>query len=526
MRGQPSVPGSGRRLVIWRPPPPLALPAPPGHVPQRLDPSTPRRSRLVLVWSLLGAAVIGFLGANALIPATREADHGTVIASSFVDGDGRWRPADASPQGFRETLAAPPLSPAPVPAQALVSVADPPAPAPERSQDDVAAMPPEAPARDLAAVSLPPDVRQSEPAAGAGETPGDDTAASLVRLAATLERPIVAAAAAGESAASEPAARGPEPRLTQAIQPVPPPPRRPGAPTEGSGARIIDLPQMPEPRQVAVARVVPPPDGFATQAAATGPVARQATGNAAWMRHARPFEAGDTRPRIALVVTDLGLSQGVTDQAIHYLPGAVTLSFNPFADNLPRWVEQARRAGHEVLINLPPETGGGVRETQSLGLQLGADQSAANQSGAEAAGRLEWALNRSSGYVGVASFLGPATNGPDQTLRPILTVLRDRGFIFVGRQPGARTPSARLAQELGVPYAAIDRQIDADPAREAIEQRLAELERAARENGTVVAMLRPHSATFERVAIWQTSLETKGIALAPITAVLNRQRNR
>jgi len=151
-------------------------------------------------------------------------------------------------------------------------------------------------------------------------------------------------------------------------------------------------------------------------------------------------------------------------------------------------------------------------------------QVGASKAGAVAAGRLEWALNRSAGHIGVASFLGPSGN--DQVLRPLLTVLRDRGFIFVGRQSGARTPSARIAQELGVPYAAIDRQIDADPAREAIEQRLAELERAARENGAVVAMLRPHAATFERLAIWHTSLEAKGIALAPITAVLNRQRNR
>jgi hypothetical protein len=276
---------------------------------------------------------------------------------------------------------------------------------------------------------------------------------------------------------------------------------------------------LPEPRHVAVARAIPPPDGFATPASAVGATARQAAGGATWTRHARPFDAADPRPRIALVVTDLGLTQGITDQAIHYLPGAITLAFSPFADNLPNWVEQARRAGHEVLINLPPDTGGVAREPQGLMLQAGAIQPAA-----EAAGRLEWVLNRSSGHVGVASFLGPT--GDDQVLRPILAVLRERGFIFVGRQGGARAPSARLAQELGVPHAAIDRQIDADPAREAIEQRLVELERIARETGTAVALLRPHAASFERLAIWHTSLDAKGIALAPITAVLNRQRNR
>jgi uncharacterized protein len=427
-------------------------------------------------------------------------------------------------------------------------------------------------------LTLPPDVRNAEPAAGRIEAASDDTTASLARLAETLERPAVdvgpfgeplppgdiaaapqatwsggiggateppaspslatpleaqlatlvanaSSGAAGRAIAAEPtenrqppaaarAARGSEPRLLSPSQP-----RRPAPPAEGAGARVIELPQLPEPRQVAVARPVPPPDGFASQVvtSSTTSVARQAAGTAAWMRFARPFEPGDIRPRIALVVTDLGLAPGITDQAIHYLPGAITLAFNPFADNLAKWVDQARRAGHEVLINLPLEAGGQAASAMPA---------AASHPGAEAAGRLEWALNRTSGYVGVASFLGAGATGDDQVLRPILAVLRERGFIYVGRQGGQRAPSGRLAQELGVPHAGIDKQIDADPSREAIEQRLAELERLARDTGTAVAMVRAHAASFERLAIWHTSLETKGIALAPITAVLNRQRNR
>lgn len=564
MRGQLSVPGSGKRLVIWRSSPPLALPAPPGHVPQLLVPPAPRRARLGTVWAVFGAAIIGFLGASALIPAPREPAAGAVIGRSFVDGEGTWRFADTRLREFREALA-------------RLILPQPPAPQPQP------------PAPVIVQLTLPPDVRSIEPSAGPADSAGDDTTASLTRLAETLDRPAVnvgpfgeplpageiapapqatwsggvgaapeaplppslatpleaqlaslvasagtgAAGAAGRSAAAEPpenrppgggasrTARGPEPRLLTPAQP-----RRPPPPAEGAGARIIELPQLPEPRQVAVARPIPPPDGFATQVVttSTSSVARQAAGTAAWMRFARPFESGDIRPRIALVVTDLGLSQGITDQAIHYLPGAVTLAFNPFADNLAKWVEQARRAGHEVLINLPLEAGGAAaRDGQAT---AAAAPLAASYPGAEAAGRLEWALNRTSGYVGVASFLGAGATGDDQVLRPILSVLRDRGFIYVGRQAGQRASSARLAQELGVPYAAIDRQIDADPSREAIEQRLAELERTARDTGAAVAMVRAHPASFERLAIWHTSLEAKGIVLAPITAVLNRQRNR
>lgn len=260
------------------------------------------------------------------------------------------------------------------------------------------------------------------------------------------------------------------------------------------------------------ARPIPPPDGFATQVAATTPAA-----GAPWMRFARPFDRNDVRPRIAVVVIDLGLTPAPTDQAIHTLPGPVTLAFSPFADGLPRWVELARRAGHEVLMHLP-------LESPTTAAAAGSEAPAAPAPGAENLGRLDWALNRATGYVGVASFMNFA--GGEPALRPILTTLRDRGFLYVDRQGGPRAAATRLAGEIGIPRASADREIDADPTREAIDQRLAELERMARDTGTAVAIARPLALSFERLSIWSTTLETKGIALAPITAVLNRQRNR
>ncbi|MBM3523776.1 MAG: divergent polysaccharide deacetylase family protein [Alphaproteobacteria bacterium] len=305
---------------------------------------------------------------------------------------------------------------------------------------------------------------------------------------------------------------------------MPPPPAPPVAPTPAPTASVegavpvVALPPLPEPRPVSVARPIPPPDGFATQAAATvvpaaGP-ALASTG-AHWTRFARPFDRNDIRPRIAIVVIDLGLAPGPSDQAIHYLPGPITLAFSPFADGLPRWVEAARRAGHEVLLHLPLE---------SMTVAAANSDPATVAPGAENLGRLDWALGRASGYVGVASFLNTAN--AEAALRPILVALRDRGVVYVDRQTGPRAAGARLAAELGLPRAGADREIDAEPNREAIDQRLAELEKLARDTGTAVALARPLGISFERLAIWSTTLEAKGIALAPITAVLNRQRNR
>lgn len=541
------------RLVERRAPAPLALPAPPGHVPQPLpSPAAParrRRSALPMLWALLGASFIGFLGATTLIDHTgggsQEFVHAIPLGASNSPSS-----ADGGLRSLRTSLA-----------RMIIPAAAPPTP---RS-------------------TLPPDIREAGLAA---PTERDDTTASLTGLVAALNAPAIDVGPFGETlppetsspsatatwtgglggvpivaalppnAALVPASPEPgdepddEDASSVPLQPgaAPPPPpaaprlrnatprpnepraprvvmRQDAPPPPGSGARLIHpppsrtasigptipLPPLPEPRAVGVARPVPPPDGFATQVAATTPAA-----GAPWMRFARPFDRNDVRPRIAVVVIDLGLTPAPTDQAIHTLPGPVTLAFSPFADGLPRWVELARRAGHEVLMHLPLES--------PTAAAVGSEAPAAPAPGAENLGRLDWALNRATGYVGVASFMNFA--GGEPALRPILTTLRDRGFLYVDRQGGPRAASTRLAGEIGIPRASADREIDAEPTREAIDQRLAELERLARETGTAVAIARPLALSFERLSIWSTTLETKGIALAPITAVLNRQRNR
>ena len=70
--------------------------------------------------------------------------------------------------------------------------------------------------------------------------------------------------------------------------------------------------------------------------------------------YARPYnETG--QQRIAIVVGSLGMSEATTLAAIQQLPGGVTLSFAPYGRNLQDYVNLARAAGHEVLLQVPME---------------------------------------------------------------------------------------------------------------------------------------------------------------------------
>jgi polysaccharide deacetylase 2 family uncharacterized protein YibQ len=328
---------------------------------------------------------------------------------------------------------------------------------------------------------------------------------------------------------------------------APPPPAAPAAaaptaaPVAGAaGAPSIALPALPGPTSVPQVTSKPPQDMTAAAPAAPGPAppaaAPQAPGAqtaaavappapqakppappAIWQQLASPFDANDTRPRIAVVIVDLGLSSAATQAAIQNLPARVTLGFSPYADNLTNWINLARAAGHEVLLGLPMEP------TSFPTRDPGPETLLTSLSPTENLDRLNWVLSRATGYVGVTNNMGSRFTASAQALRPVLVTLRDRGLMFLDARTTPRSEAAHLATEIGLPRAINDRMIDEEASRVAIDAMLADVEKVAKETGNAVAMGQAYPVTFERLSAWLPTLDGKGIVLAPITALVNRQ---
>ncbi|MFQ5954535.1 MAG: divergent polysaccharide deacetylase family protein [Kiloniellales bacterium] len=240
-------------------------------------------------------------------------------------------------------------------------------------------------------------------------------------------------------------------------------------------------------------------------------------GRQAWRVYRRPFDSQDGRPRIAVVVTGLGLSRAATERAIERLPGAVTLTFAPYAKRLDRWLEQARDAGHEVLLDLPMEPRDYPRDDPGPYTLLTSLSAAQNLE------RLEWALSRGVGYVGASNLMGTRFASEPESLKPVFETLKRRGLLFLDSRTEGRVLAARLAADLELPYAVNDVQIDLEASRAAIDGALEDLERRARENGYALGMAVPYPVSVERIAQWAATLERKKIALAPVTALVNKQ---
>lgn len=240
-------------------------------------------------------------------------------------------------------------------------------------------------------------------------------------------------------------------------------------------------------------------------------------GRRPWQVYARPFDEGDARPRIAVIITGLGLSRAATEAAISLLPGEVTLAFDPYATGLGDWVRLARQAGHEVLISLPMESAAfPVHDSGPQSLMTWLDP-------AENLNRLEFVLSRLSGYVGVVTVMGSKFTTTETHLRPILEVLKARGLLIVDGGKAPKTLVPRIATEIGLPRALSNMVLDTVASRVAIDGKLAKLEALARKHAAAVATATPYPVSVERLVAWAATLEGKNLVLAPVSAIADKQ---
>jgi polysaccharide deacetylase 2 family uncharacterized protein YibQ len=286
---------------------------------------------------------------------------------------------------------------------------------------------------------------------------------------------------------------------------LPPAPRR--------GTAVASAPRLPVDKDFE--RLIAGGDPTLIERGPSGPLPIVAAdGRRAWQVYAAPFDAADRHPRIAVIIAGLGRADLDTQSAIDKLPPSVTLAFDPYASDLPTWIAKARAAHHEVLISIPMEPLDYPREDpgpQTLLTALPVQQNL---------DRLEWALSRAVGYVGITNMMGSRFIGAAAELRPVLEVANGRGLLFVETRATNPGEVATLAGEFGLAYAVTDRDLDADLSRGAIDQALLDSEPIARRKNRAIVAGSLYPLTVERVAAWSKTLPDKDLVLTPISAMV------
>jgi polysaccharide deacetylase 2 family uncharacterized protein YibQ len=289
-------------------------------------------------------------------------------------------------------------------------------------------------------------------------------------------------------AAQEPRAQAPERRARSVLPPAPEERRAPTLePLEEAASQAAPTPPPDGPREPA------PP---------------------AWLRYAATAPEARGRPMIAVVIDDLGFDAARTARAVA-LKGPLTLSFLPHGAGLGAQTEAVRAAGHELLVHVPmePESAEADPGPNALIAGLGRD---------EVLRRLRWALGRFDGYVGINNHMGSLFTRDGRAMAWVLEEVKARGLLFLDSRTTAATTGARVAAELGVPHAQRKVFLDTYRGAASVRERLAEVERAAREQGTAIALGHPHDATLEALAEWLPTLEARGFVQVPVSAIVRR----
>lgn len=218
--------------------------------------------------------------------------------------------------------------------------------------------------------------------------------------------------------------------------------------------------------------------------------------------------------RVVLVVGGLGISQTSTKLAIDSLPANVTLAFAPYGNSLNRWMQSARKGGHELLLQLPmepidyPQNNPGphtLRATADL------EENLAN---------LHWAMSRLTNYVGVTNYLGNKMLQQPAGLSPIFAEISKRGLMFFEDGTVKNSMGPGVAVKELVPYAKADVLIDNIRSRSAMASKLNELAEQAKRTGLAIGMANAFPDSIAMVAEFARRAKQNGIEITPVTAVV------
>src|SRR5258706_13080834 len=141
--------------------------------------------------------------------------------------------------------------------------------------------------------------------------------------------------------------------------------------------------------------------------------------------YGRAFNRSDKRPKIAIVIGGLDVGANDTEPPLSSLPIQVTLAFSPHSTEAQSFVDKARGAGHEVLVQVPMEPFDFPESDPGPHALLVAAASDENVK------RLDWALSRMTGYVGATNILGGRFLGETTAIEPVLGELAKRGLLFL-----------------------------------------------------------------------------------------------
>jgi polysaccharide deacetylase 2 family uncharacterized protein YibQ len=229
-------------------------------------------------------------------------------------------------------------------------------------------------------------------------------------------------------------------------------------------------------------------------------------------QYSRPW-SGARGTRIAIVVGGLGLSQTGTQRAIQQLPPGVTLGLAASGNSLQRWMQEARRAGHEIVIQVPFEPYDYPANDPGPGTLLVKDPASKNLE------RLHVAMGEITNYTGIMNYQGGRYLSDVKALEPVLRDMASRGLLFLDDGTSAQSKTEVLAKAMQLPHAFGDLTLDGQLQSDAILKKLDELERIAQRKGTAIGIASAFDESIAAIRKWADEASQRGVEIVGVSTL-------
>lgn len=230
-------------------------------------------------------------------------------------------------------------------------------------------------------------------------------------------------------------------------------------------------------------------------------------------QYARPW-SGERGARVAIVISGLGLSQTGSQKAVQQLPAGVTLAFAASGNSLQRWMQEARRKGHEILLQVPFEPFDYPANDPGPGTLLTASSAKDNIV------RLHQAMARVTNYTGIVNYQGARYLSDEKALRPVLQDVAKRGLLFLDDGTSSLSKTNSVSDAIKLPHAFADVVLDGQVQTQAILRKLDELGRIADRQGTAIGVAAAYDESIDAVRKWAEEATQRGIEIVGVSAIV------
>lgn len=220
-----------------------------------------------------------------------------------------------------------------------------------------------------------------------------------------------------------------------------------------------------------------------------------------------PANINETRPRVAIIIDDIGNTKGVAEQIIA-LDLPLSFSIIPHTPYAAYLAGLANARNRDLLIHVPMEASEAKRSTGPGMLLLSMTQETLIST-------INNDLNTPFRAIGVNNHMGSKFSQDPDAMRLFLKEVKARNLFFIDSLTAANSTGYSVARELGIKTAKRDIFLDNDQDSTQILAQIGRLITLAQRYGSAIGIGHPHPATLSALRSAQTRL-THDVLMVPV----------